>query len=130
MNRSVVIESSRGFTREQEIKPDIAAPGMNIYGPLPFAGNYPVGEEERDNRARYGIRSGSSESTAVAAGAIALLAEWAIVRGNDIAMDTQKAKKYLIRGADRSGITVPSREWGNGTLNLYSTFDWLRSPQA
>jgi len=45
-------------------------------------------------------------------------------------MDTQKAKKYLIRGADRTGITVPNRAWGNGTLNLYDTFDWLRSPQA
>lgn len=129
LNRSVVIESSRGFTREQAIKPDIASPGVDIYGTLPFAGNYPVGEEQRNSRARYGIRSGSSEATAVAAGATALLAEWAIVNQNDIAMDTQKAKKYLIRGADRTGITIPSRAWGNGTLDLYDTFDWLRSPQ-
>lgn len=130
LNRSVVIESSRGFTREQEIKPDISSPGVDIYGTLPFAGNYPVGEEERNARARYGIRSGSSEATAVAAGAVALLAEWAFGYQNDVAMDTQKAKKYLIRGADRAGITVPSRTWGNGTLNLYDTFDWLRSPRV
>lgn len=130
LNRSVVIESSRGFTREQEIKPDISSPGVDIYGTLPFAGNYPVGEEERNARARYGIRSGSSEATAVAAGAVALLAEWAFGYQNDVAMDTQKAKKYLIRGADRTGITVPSRTWGNGTLNLYDTFDWLRSPRV
>lgn len=130
LNRSAVIESSRGFTREQEIKPDISSPGVDIYGTLPFAGNYPVGEEERNTRARYGIRSGSSEATAVAAGAVALLAEWAFGYQNDVAMDTQKAKKYLIRGADRTGITVPSRIWGNGTLNLYDTFDWLRSPRV
>lgn len=130
LNHSVVIESSRGYTRDMAIKPDMSAPGVDIYGTLPFAGNYPIGEEERNNRARYGYRSGSSEAAAVGSGAAALLAEWAFIYKNDIAMDTQKAKKYLIRGADRTGITVPNRAWGNGTLNLYDTFDWLRSPQA
>ena len=43
-----------------------------------------------------------------------------------MAMDTQKAKMYLIRGADRSGITIPSRTWGSGTLDLYGVFDRLR----
>lgn len=129
-NRSVAIESSRGFTREYAIKPDIAAPGVEVYGALPFVGNYPLGEEERNSRARYGFRTGSSAAAAVTAGAAALLAEWAFIKENDIAMDTQKAKKYLIRGADRSGITIPSRTWGNGTLDLYNTFDRLRTPQS
>lgn len=111
-NRSVSVESGRGFTREYALKPDIAAPGADVYGPLPFAGNYPGNSEERENRARYGYRTGSSAAAAVTAGAAALLAEWALVRGNDVSMDTQKAKKYLIRGADRSGITIPSQIWG------------------
>jgi subtilisin family serine protease len=128
-NRSVAIESGRGFTREYAIKPDIAAPGVNVYGTLPFAGRYPSGEE-RNERARYGVRTGSSAAAAVTAGAAALLAEWAFIKKNDVAMDTQKAKKYLIRGADRSGITIPSRTWGNGTLDLYNTFDRLRTPQS
>lgn len=127
-NRSVVAESSRGFTREYAVKPDIAAPGVNVYGTLPFAGNYPVGEEEREKRARYGFRTGSSGAAAVTAGALALLAEWAFLQGNDVSMDTRKAKKYLIRGADRNGITIPSQIWGNGTLDLYGTFDSLRTP--
>lgn len=129
-NRSIAIESSRGFTREGYVKPDIAAPGVEVYGTLPFAGNYPVGEQQRNERARFGFRSGSSEGAAVTAGAAALLAEWAFIRKNDITMDTQKAKKYLIRGADRSGITIPNTTWGNGTLDLYGTFDRLRTPQA
>lgn len=124
--RGVAVESSRGFTRENAIKPDIAAPGINVYGTLPFAGNYPVGEEERNSRARYGYQSGSSQAAAVTAGAVALLAEWAFVKGNDAAMDTVKAKKYLIRGADRTGVTLPSRTWGNGILDLYGIFDSLR----
>lgn len=124
--RGVAAESGRGFTREYSIKPDIAAPGINVYGPLPFAGNYPMNATQRVERARFGFQSGSSQAAAVTAGAAALLAEWAFVKQNDIAMDTNKAKKYLIRGADRNGISIPSRTWGNGTLDLYGTFDHLR----
>ncbi len=124
--RGIAAESSRGFTRENAIKPDFAAPGVEIYGTLPFAGNYPTSEQERNSRARYGSRTGSSQAAALTAGTVALLAEWAIVRKNDLAMDTEKAKMYLIRGADRSGITIPSRTWGHGTLDLYGVFDRLR----
>lgn len=128
ITRGIAVESGRGFTRENGIKPDFAAPGINIYGPLPYAGNYPVNEEERRERARFDFQSGSSQAAAIAAGASALLAEWAFVRGNDISMDTMKAKKYLIRGADRTGISIPSRTWGNGTLDLYGVFNSLRPP--
>jgi len=128
-NRGIAIESGRGFTIEGAIKPDIAAPGVNVFGPLPFAGNYPTDEQMRNNRARYGFWNGSSGAAAVTAGAVALLAEWAYVGKNDIVMDTQKAKRYLIRGANRAGISTPSREWGYGTLDIYSTFDRLRPQQ-
>ena len=125
-NRSVAIESGRGFTRDNSIKPDFAAPGVNVFGPLPFIGTYPVTGQERKDKARYGYRSGASMAAAITAGAVALLAEWALVQRNDLSMDTVKAKKYFIRGADRSGITVPSTIWGNGTLDLYGIFDSLR----
>ncbi len=126
LNRSAAIESSRGFTREGRIKPDFAAPGIDVYGLLPFQGKYPENSEERNERARYGYRSGSSMAAAVTAGATALLTEWALLYENDYSMDTVKAKKYLIRGADRNGLTVPSEIWGNGTLDLYGVFDSLR----
>lgn len=125
-NRSIAIESSRGFTRDNSIKPDFAAPGVNVYGTLPFVGSYPSSEQERIEKARYGFRTGSSMSAAVTSGATALLAEWALLRKNDLSMDTLKAKKYFIRGANRSGITIPSEIWGNGTLDLYGVFDSLR----
>ncbi|MCD7826148.1 MAG: S8 family peptidase [Clostridiaceae bacterium] len=125
-NRSVEIEASRGFTRDGGIKPDFAAPGVEIYGPLPFLGNYPADETEREERARYGYRSGSSYAAAITAGTVAILAEWAIIDQNDLSLDTVKAQKYLIRGADRSGITVPNQTWGNGTLDIYNVFDSFR----
>ena len=125
-NRSSAIESGRGYTRVGNIKPDFSAPGVDILGPLPYAGSYPVTSEERTERARYGFRTGASMAAAVTAGAVALLTQWAFILENDIAMDTVKAKKYLIRGADRQGLSIPNRIWGNGTLDLYGVFDNLR----
>ncbi|MBR1744304.1 MAG: S8 family peptidase [Lachnospiraceae bacterium] len=125
-NRAVYVESGRGFTRVNDIKPDFVAPGVNIFGPLRLVGTYPKNEEERREFARYGVRTGGSISAAVTAGVTALLAEWAILRENDPAMDTGKAKKYLIRGTDKNGLLIPNRIYGNGILDLYGVYDNLR----
>lgn len=127
LNRSIAVESSRGFTRNGSIKPDFAAPGINVYGPLPRLGDiYPLSEQEKDLTALYGYRSGSSMAAAVTAGAAALLMEWGILRGNDPNMDTVIIQKYLIRGADSDGVTEANKLWGNGTLNVYDVFERLR----
>lgn len=126
-NRSIAVDSSRGFTRNGNIKPDFASPGINIYGPLPRMGNvYPLSEEEKNLTARYDYRSGSSMAAAITAGVAALLMEWGILRNNDPSMDTVIIQKYLIRGADSNGVTEPNRLWGNGTLNIYDVFERLR----
>lgn len=130
-SRSVAIESSRGYNRRGDIEPNFAAPGTNIYGPLPRLGNYiPADEEERRQTARYGYRTGSSAAAAVASGAGALLAEWGLVRGNDPTMNTVVVQKYLVRGADRTGRSFPNREWGYGTLDLYGVFRSLQQREA
>lgn len=127
LNRSIAVDSSRGFARNGNIKPDFAAPGINIYGPLPRLGNlYPLNDEEKNLTARYDFRSGSSMAAAITAGAAALLMEWGILRGNDVSMDTVIIQKYLIRGADSDGVTEANRLWGNGTLNVYDVFERLR----
>ena len=126
-DRSVVIDSGRGYNRKGDIKPDIAAPGENIFGPLPRLGNYyPAQEQERLETARYGYRTGSSTAAAVVAGASVLLAEWGLVKGNDLNMDSVGVQKYLIRGANRKGRVFPNREWGYGTLDLFGVFEWQR----
>ncbi len=125
--RSISVDSGRGYTRNGATKPDFAVPGVNIYGPVIRRGNaYPATPEERMLSAQYELRSGSSCATAVTSGIAALLLEWGVVRGNDITMDTMTVQKYLIRGADSSGITEPNRYWGNGTINLYDVFERLR----
>lgn len=56
---------------------------------------------------------------AIGAGCVALIAEWSLTNQ---ATNSVSARNLLIRGADRSGITVPDRSWGFGRINIYETF--------
>lgn len=116
-NNSFYLNSGRGFTRTGVVKPDIAAPGVNVFGPAPNGG--------------YELRSGSSIAAAHVAGAAALMLEWGVVRGNNPFMNSSNIKGYLIRGAVReTGIVYPSREWGYGRLDIYNTFLAMRISSA
>lgn len=109
----IYINSGRGFTRNEKLKPDLVAPGVNVYGPLP--------------NNKFGTMTGTSVSAAITGGAAALLLEWGIIFGYDRKIDTQKVKNYLIRGAIRKeNIEYPNRVWGYGELNLYNTLKALR----
>lgn len=125
-NQGIATDSSRGYNRIGLVRPDIAAPGMNILGPLPGIGNADISPEERLETARYGYRSGSSAAAAAASGTAALLMEWGLVRRNDISMDTVTVQKYLIQGANPAGRETPNQLWGNGLLDLFGVFDFLR----
>lgn len=109
----IYIHSSRGFSRSGQIKPELAAPGVNITG----AGL----------RSSFVQRSGTSAAAAHAAGAAAILLHWGILERNDPFMNTSAIKTYLIRGAKRNpALTYPNREFGYGTLDLYQAFLRLR----
>ncbi len=106
-------ESSRGFLRDGRIKPDFAAPGVYVMGPV------------RDDR--YALRAGTSIAAAITAGAAAQILNWGIVNGDYEALGSRIIKSYLIRGADREeGIVYPSREWGYGKLDVFNSFNLLR----
>lgn len=111
-NNSLFIRSSWGPTRLPSMAPDLVAPGVNVIG------LYPTG---------YGPMDGTSVSAAITAGAAALLLQWGIVEGNDVAMSTYQIRAYLIRGCSRSDtITYPNAQWGYGRLNLISSFNLMR----
>lgn len=113
-NNSIAIDSGRGYTRNGTLKPDFAAPGVAVTGVT--------------NRNRYVERSGSSISTAVTAGASALLMEWLYYQIGRRNVDTAQIRNLLILGTTRKdGEEFPNRQWGYGALNLYDTFDALRS---
>lgn len=112
VTRSIYINSGRGYTRSGRIKPDITAPGVEIYGPAEGGG--------------FTRKTGTSNAAAETAGVAALLLEWGIVRGNRPFMNTTEIKSLLIRGARRTQLTYPNREWGYGILDIYGVFENLR----
>jgi subtilisin family serine protease len=111
-NRSIYISSSRGYTRRGRIKPDIAAPGVDV--------------EAFEPKNRFTSVTGTSAAAAITAGAAALFLEWGVVRGNRPQMGTLEIKQLMIRGAKRSSSNLyPNRSWGYGTLDLYTAFQEL-----
>lgn len=107
MDQSFYLNSGRGYSVDNQIVPDIAAPGVEIPTVL-------------------GTETGSSMAAAITAGAAADFMQWAVVEGRDRFINTPSIKNYFIRGADRKAeMYYPSREWGYGTLDLSGVFDVL-----
>lgn len=112
-NNSVVSGSGRGYTRDNRIKPDIAAGGVNATIIKPGGG--------------IGVANGGSVAGAVVTGGCALILQWAIVNKNQESIYTPQIKTYIIAGAKtRSGDIYPNREWGYGTFNLEGVFDTIK----
>lgn len=127
LDSSIYIHSSRGFTRLQDIKPELAAPGVNVQGPMPIRRSpADTGTEQNqtpESQLRFSSRTGASVAAAFAAGAMAGLFTWAFTDQNDPSLSGAAAKSMLIRGAARNpSFTYPSKEWGYGTLDLFQAF--------
>lgn len=104
--------ASRGFTPSGMVKPNFAAPGVEIKVPLAGGG--------------FGTASGTSLAAAQNAGVSALLFEWAVIRGNEPFFTGNSVKNYLQRGARREdGMLYPNQDWGFGKIDLYHTFELL-----
>lgn len=114
-DNSLFLNSSRGFTRTGQIKPDFAAPGVNVFGP--------------NLRGGFTTATGTSVATAITAGACAQMVEWGMRRTPPRIFNNSELKALFIRGADRSRQELyPNREWGYGTLNVYQVFSSLNAP--
>jgi hypothetical protein len=75
-----------------------------------------------------GTMSGTSVASAIVAGACALMLQWGIVNGNDITLNTYRMRALLISGCEHdAGVVYPSFQWGYGRVNLYRTFELMRS---
>lgn len=101
-------ETGRGFTRNNIVKPDFSAPGVNVPSVI-------------------GAISGSGASAALVAGAYAQFMQWAVTEENSPLVNGVEIKNYFIRGARRDDVTNwPNREQGYGQLDIYETFEQLR----
>lgn len=114
-DNSLFLNSSRGFTRTGQIKPDFASPGVNVSGP--------------SLRNGFTTATGTSVAAAITAGACAQIVEWGMGRTPPRIFNNTELKSLFIRGADRSRQELyPNREWGYGTLNVYQVFSSLNAP--
>lgn len=114
-DNSLFLNSSRGFTRTGQIKPDFAAPGVNVFGP--------------NLRGGFTTATGTSVAAAITVGACAQMVEWGMRRTPPRIFNNSELKALFIRGADRSRQELyPNREWGYGTLNVYQVFSSLNAP--
>lgn len=102
----IYLDSSRGFTRDGKVKPDLAAPGVNVTGPI--------------RGGLYTKRSGTSVAAALSAGVALLLMEY------DPNYTGVQIKNYLIRGAVRDERGYPNTEFGWGKIDIYETFEAMR----
>lgn len=102
----IYLDSSRGFARGGRIKPDFAAPGVNVRGPI--------------RGGLYTNRSGTSVAAALTAGVALLMMEY-----NPDYTGVQ-IKNYLIRGAKRDNRQYPNTEFGWGRVDIYETLLSMR----
>lgn len=112
-DNSIAIQSGRGYTRSGRIKPDFAAPGVNVIGAT--------------TRNQFATRTGSSIATGITAGAAALVMEWVVYRLQQKTIDSTQIRNLLVLGTEkRPNEVYPNQEWGYGRLNVYNTFETIR----
>ena len=101
--------SGRGFTRNEYVKPGLAAPGVEII--------------TANNQGGYSPATGTSIASAFVTGGAALLMEWGIVKGNDPFLYGDRLRTALLRNTRKlaTNITYPNQLWGYGAFCLEDT---------
>ncbi|WP_097002417.1 S8 family peptidase [Lacrimispora amygdalina] len=109
---TIMEESSIGYTRLGQVKPDLAAPGYRIPCAIPDF--------------QYGTISGTGAAAAHVAGAAVMMIEWAYIKGNYTAATGNQTNRLMMKSADRDPVNVyPNPVWGYGKLSIDSTLKQL-----
>lgn len=110
----IYIESGRGYSMDGAIKPDYAAPAVNVFTQNQFG--------------RYEAMTGTCAAAAVASGACALLLEWNISHVDNRNINSIELRNQIINGTRRiSNQLFPNREEGYGRLDIYQSILNMRN---
>ncbi|MEG0772645.1 S8 family peptidase [Clostridium sp.] len=108
----LIEESSKGFTRDGRIKPDV------------ITASYKMLTTGLENKLILG--SGSGIAGGILAGTVALMFQWGIVEENNPNLYAQSLRNYIIGGTTRDeGVNYPNPESGYGKLNIPKIFENL-----
>ena len=116
--------SSRGPTTDGRIKPEIAAPGQNVFSVLSSAIDGQALEEELGGSllapgGKHMVLSGTSMSSPVAAGSIALYLQQHPTATNARIRDTF-FKNAATDAFTAAAGSLPNSDWGFGKLDLFA----------
>lgn len=114
VTNGIYIESGRGYSMDGSIKPDYAAPAVNVTAVNQFG--------------RLEGMSGTSAAVAISAGASALLMEWNIANMGNLSINSVEIRNQIINGTQRvSNQLYPNREEGYGRLDIYQSILNMRN---
>ncbi len=113
LNGSIYASASRGYNARNQIKPDLAAPGVNITGP--------------GLRNNFVTRTGTSVAAAHCAGIIALFLQWDIENYSIGIFYAAQIQSLFLKSAIRDAeFQYPNPVWGYGIINIERVFDGFR----
>jgi len=116
---SIAPFSSNGPAADGRVKPDITAPGHNIVSARSQFAQFEAVDQAQDTT--FVVSSGTSMSSPVVCGAVALLYE------QNPNLTVEDVRALLIKTADKDDFTgtVPNPTWGWGKLNIFAAMQRL-----
>lgn len=113
LNGSIYAAASRGYNAREQVKPDLAAPGISITGP--------------GLRNNFVTKTGTSVAAAHSAGIMALFLQWNFENDEFGVFYAGQIKSFFLRNAVRDpGFEYPNAIWGYGIMNIENVFDSFR----
>ena len=113
LNGSIYAQAGRGYNSRNQVKPDLAAPGVNI-----------MGLGLRNNFVR---QTGTSVAAAHSAGMMALFLQWLTDNYDVGILYARQIQSLFLKSAVREqDIEYPNPIWGYGVMNIERAFEGVR----
>ncbi|HEX3582853.1 MAG TPA: S8 family serine peptidase [Thermoanaerobaculia bacterium] len=125
-SKEIAVFSSRGPAKDGRVKPDIVAKGQALFSSVYTGTTWDVARAcTLTNIASYGCAQGTSMSTPVVTGTMAIFAEQWKKTNNGVRPLPLELKALAIAGAEDLGNPGPDYTYGFGFLNAQNSVDLI-----